>query len=80
MTGKAEPVKIALIADLEKAPDLRTHVRAIDVDGVEAVEFRDFVVSTGTYGRGYWVPLSVLGDLKAVLRQGDIKAALGKGR
>lgn len=48
-----------VFVEIEKAPDLLTHVRTVNVDGVEVVELRDFIPSLGDYGRGYWIPKDV---------------------
>lgn len=45
-----------VVAKLPKAPDLEIHVRKVDVDGIQVVEVRDYILSLKEYGRGYWVP------------------------
>lgn len=52
-TGRSES---RLLAEFRKAPDLDTHVRVIEVDGLKVLEFRDYIPSLGEYGRGYWFP------------------------
>lgn len=42
---------------IRKAGDLECHLRVIEVEGVRVLEFRDFIPSTQSYGRGYWIPL-----------------------
>lgn len=42
--------------EILKANDLVTHVRTVNVDGVQVVELRDYIPSLGDYGRGYWIP------------------------
>ena len=36
--------------------DVEFRVRRVEVDGLTFIDLRDFVVSTGTYGRGVMVP------------------------
>lgn len=42
---------------IPKLGDLECHLRVVDIDGLRALELRDFIPSTQTYGRGYWIPL-----------------------
>ncbi len=43
---------------IDKASDLQTHMRVVEVEGIKVVEFRDYIPSTKTYRRGYWIPLN----------------------
>lgn len=45
------------IVTIPKANDLETHLRIVKVDGVRALELRDYIPSLDEYGRGYWLPL-----------------------
>jgi len=58
MSASTGPADVRVIARLPKVTDLETHVRVIRVDGKVAIELRDYVVSTGTYVGGYWIPAS----------------------
>lgn len=46
-----------IICTVPKASDLETHLRVVSIEGVEYLELRDFITSSGEYGRGYWIPL-----------------------
>lgn len=50
MTTKQRKPKVQ--AKISKAKDLETHITTQFAAGVEFVEIRDFVPSTGVYGRG----------------------------
>lgn len=58
-----------------KLGDLECHLRVVDIDGIRALELRDFISSTQTYGRGYWIPLdhttvfSLINGITDVTRQ-----------
>lgn len=52
------PAKASVLGDVIKAPDLRMHVRVVEVDGMRVAELRDYIPSLGEYGRGYWIPLT----------------------
>lgn len=52
------PASARVVAEITKAPDLRAHVRVVEVEGMRVVEIRDYIPSLGEYGRGYWVPLT----------------------
>lgn len=43
-----------------KAADLEAHLRLVTIEDVQFLEIRDFIVSTGEYGRGYWLPFGAL--------------------
>lgn len=60
----ARPDVTDVVTAIPKVADLETHVRRIMVDGVEAVELRDYLVSLDEYGRGYWFP----GDTASIQR------------
>lgn len=66
-----------VLAKLRKSNDLETHVRALNIDGVGAVELRDYIPSLDEYGRGYWV----LADktVLAALGQAIMQAAMEVG-
>lgn len=69
MAGKTNQV-----AAFHKLPDLDTHVRVIEIEGQRRVELRDYIVSLGEYGRGYWFPED---DLDRVI---DALLAIKSGR
>lgn len=50
--------KARVVGDILKAPDLRAHVRVVEVEGMKVVEVRDYIPSLKEYGRGYWLPLT----------------------
>lgn len=74
MAAQKSLSKARTLGKFEKAPDLETHIRTVDVDGVRVIELRDYIVSLKEYGRGYWVPLNpeVLEALEAALKQAEI--------
>lgn len=43
---------------IPKAADMECHLRVVEVEGIEVLELRDYILSSKTYGRGYWVPLN----------------------
>lgn len=50
--------EVQVLAVIEKLPDLETHVCLLRFPSpwnITAVELRDYVVSTGQYGLGYWL-------------------------
>lgn len=51
------------VVSFHKLPDLDTHVRRIEVDGQVRIELRDYIVSLGEHGRGYWFPEDDLDDV-----------------
>jgi len=53
-----KPASTRVVQTVNKASDLECHLRVVDVEGVRVVEFRDYVPSLKTYGRGYWIPLT----------------------
>lgn len=54
MTVKRHFVKETVLASFKKAADLETHVRLVQVEDRQVLEFRDYIPSLGEYGRGYW--------------------------
>lgn len=56
---------------VQKAADLETHLRIVDIDGTKYVEVRDYIISSKEYGRGYWLPLdkAVLSSLSRSLAE-----------
>ena len=52
------PAVARVVAEIVKAPDLRAHVRVVEVEGMKVVEIRDYIPSLSEYGRGYWLPLT----------------------
>ena len=67
----AQVVEIKVLARLYKSRDVETHVREIFVQGVRAVELRDYIPSSDRYGRGYWVPEEMRKDVAAALAGED---------
>lgn len=69
-----KPASTRVVQAVKKGPDLECHLRVVDVEGVKVVEFRDFIPSLKTYGRGYWIPLgeeeifSVVNGLTEIVR------------
>jgi hypothetical protein len=67
-----------VVQSITKAPDLECHVRVVEVEGVKVVEFRDYIPSLNSYGRGYWVPLraedvfSLINGLTEVVKSEDL--------
>jgi len=50
-----------VVGEFQKAADLITRVRVVEIDNVKVIEFRDWIPSLGDegdYGRGYWIPLT----------------------
>ena len=72
MSASADPVDVTVIARVPKVMDQETHIRIIRVNGVAAIEFRDFIPSTQTYGPGYWIPAT--GTSVEALREGLARA------
>ncbi len=63
----ASPANTQTLLEIDKAPDLKAHVRVVEVAGVKVVEVRDFIPSLGEYGRGYWWPIAQVDALMACL-------------
>lgn len=55
---KQQPARInrVVLAKVTKAEDLEVHTCKAQVDGVTVLDIRDFVPSTGEYGRGTSLP------------------------
>ena len=54
---------------LKKSPDFELHIRTVKVDGVEAIELRDFIPSEKWYGRGVNFAPSALPDVIEALKR-----------
>jgi len=73
-----KPAHTRVVQSITKAPDLECHVRVVEVEGVKVVEFRDYIPSLNSYGRGYWVPLraedvfSLINGLTEVVKSEDL--------
>jgi hypothetical protein len=73
-----KPARTRVVQSITKAPDLECHVRVVEVEGVKVVEFRDYIPSLNSYGRGYWVPLraedvfSLINGLTEVVKSEDL--------
>jgi hypothetical protein len=52
------PAVTRVVGVVQKAADLQTHIRIVEIDNVRVLEFRDFIPSLSEYGRGYWVPMT----------------------
>lgn len=50
------PVRQRVLARMEKAQDVETHVRLVEIDNVTSVAISDYIVSLDEYGRSYWLP------------------------
>lgn len=76
MAKKAASTRV--VQAIEKASDLECHLRVVEVEGVKVVEFRDYIPSLKSYGRGYWIPLSeaqifsVINGLTEIARSEDV--------
>lgn len=53
-----DPSTTRVYGKIQKAPDLEAHLRVVEVDGIRMLEMRDYILSIGEYGRGYWAPLT----------------------
>jgi len=53
-----KPASTRVVQSIKKGPDLECHLRVVDVEGTRVVEFRDYIPSLRSYGRGYWIPLT----------------------
>jgi hypothetical protein len=58
---------VTVVATFPKAADLWTHILLVDLPNGQIIEFRDYVPSTGRYGRGYWMPVEALDNAVAGL-------------
>ena len=63
--------KETLLVRLAKAPDLETHLRLVEVDGIGiegigVVEIRDYIPSLAEYGRGYWFTMDDENSLRKI--------------
>lgn len=61
--------KPKLKAKIRKEADLEAHVRTQWVMNGDFVEIRDFVPSTGEYGRGFTIERHLLAELVAALAE-----------
>lgn len=50
------PILRTVLAHVAKAYDLEVHVCMATLEGVTVLDIRDYVPSTGTYGRGTTLP------------------------
>ena len=53
-----KPASTRVVQTVSKGPDLECHLRVVNIEGTKVVEFRDYIPSLKTYGRGYWIPLT----------------------
>lgn len=73
-----KPASARVVQVVRKGPDLECHLRVIKVEGTEVIEFRDYIPSLKTYGRGYWIPMteeevfSVVNGLTEIARSEEI--------
>lgn len=73
-----KPATTRVVQTIPKAMDLECHLRVVEVDGVRALEFRDYIPSLSTYGRGYWIPLrseevfSLVNGITEVIKAEDL--------
>lgn len=61
-----------MLATLAKLPDLETHVCLLRFPSpwnITALELRDYVISTGQYGLGYWLPVDMADDLAPIMER-----------
>lgn len=49
------------------ADDLEVHVSKVEVDGLQAVDLRNFVPSTESYGRGLIIPAELVKAVRSAL-------------
>lgn len=70
---KQEPPRInrEVLAKVTKAADLEVHTCRAVIDGVTVLDIRDYIPSTGEYGRGTSLPWNTetLKVLRAALRE-----------
>ena len=50
------PIFRTVLAQMTKAEDLEVHVCRARIDGVKVLDIREYVPSTGVYGRGTTLP------------------------
>ena len=67
---EAVPILREVLAKVAKAEDLEVHTCRAVLDGVTVLDIRDFVPSTGLYGRGTTLPWNTetLKVMRAALR------------
>lgn len=72
---KQQPPRInrVVLAKVQKAEDLEVHTCRAVIDGVTVLDIRDFIPSTGEYGRGTSLPWNTETRkvLIAALKQAD---------
>ena len=61
------PAETTVLERFHKSRDVETHLRAVRVDGVSALELRDYIPSSDRYGRGYWIPEEISEALGAAI-------------
>lgn len=70
---KQEPPRVMreVLAKVTKAEDLEVHTCRARIDGVTVLDIRDYIPSTGEYGRGTSLPWNTetLKVLRAALRE-----------
>lgn len=75
---KQEPPRVLreVLAKVPKAEDLEVHTCRVVIDGVTALDIRDYIPSTGKYGRGTSLPWNTesLKILKAALKEAKADA------
>lgn len=50
------PVRQRVLARFDKAQDLETHVRLVEIDTITSLAISDYIISLDEYGRSYWLP------------------------
>lgn len=65
MIREAEP---KVIKTLVKGHDLELKIATVWMDNLQFVEIRDFIPSTGEYGKGAVFPLALLGQVLEALQ------------
>lgn len=73
---KQQPPRInrTVLAKVTKSEDLEVHTCLAQIDGVTVLDIRDFIPSTGEYGRGTSQPWNTETRklLTAALKQADV--------
>lgn len=57
-----------VVGEVEKGNDVVLRVRALEVDGEQFLDIRDFVPSSETYGRGVVIPRKQAASVAKLLR------------
>ena len=66
------PILRTVLARVVKAHDLEVHTCMATLEGVTVLDIRDFVPSTGTYGRGTTLPWTP--EMLEIMRAGLLSA------